>query len=380
MSQSPDVGRLCDLLARLVAIDTQNPPGRELEAAELLTGELAAAGLASETRALGPGRANAVARFSNCAGPTLVLNSHIDTVPIGSGWTMDPFRLTERNGRLYGRGACDAKGSIAAMTEAARLLIADASSWRGTLLLAFVSDEEIDGTGSKALVANGPPIDAVVIGEPTDNRVMAAHKGCLRPLIRVTGKTAHSSRPELGINAILGAGRLLDRLTRYDRDLRARSHPLVGEATLTVTRIQGGIADNVVPDECELVVDRRLLPGEEADAALAELRHVVRNEPDISADIIKVRTVSGSAETALDSPIVRHGLAAASAHGVAARQAEGFTGGCDLVHFRAASADGIILGPGSLAMAHQPDEYVPRAELAQAALIYRDLALKLLRA
>jgi acetylornithine deacetylase/succinyl-diaminopimelate desuccinylase len=380
MSASPDLGRLCNLLARLVAINTQNPPGREIEAATVLTGELSAAGFAAETRELGPGRANAIARFSNGAGPTLVLNSHIDTVPVGSGWSLDPFRLTERDGRLYGRGACDAKGSIAAMVEAARLLIADARSWRGTLVLAFVSDEEIDGTGSKALVAEGTAIDAVVIGEPTDNRVMAAHKGCLRPVIRVTGKTAHSSRPELGINAIVGAGRLLERLTRHDRELRARSHPLVGEATLTVTRIHGGIADNVVPDQCDLVVDRRLLPGEDADVALAELRIVVRGEPEINADVLKVRTVSGSAETALDSAIVRHGLAAAMTHGVAARQAEGFTGGCDLVHFRAANAEGIILGPGSLAMAHQPDEYVPRDELSQAALIYRDLALKLLRA
>jgi acetylornithine deacetylase/succinyl-diaminopimelate desuccinylase-like protein len=150
MSASPDVARLCDLLARLVAIDTQNPPGREIEAAELLTHELSALGFASETRTLGPGRANAIARFSNGAGPTLILNSHIDTVPIGSGWTMDPFRLTERGGRLYGRGACDAKGSIAAMVEAGRLLIDAAASWRGTLMLAFVSDEEIDGTACRS--------------------------------------------------------------------------------------------------------------------------------------------------------------------------------------------------------------------------------------
>ena len=209
MSASPDAGRLCHLLERLVSIDTQNPPGREIEAAELLTAEMSALGFAAETRVLGPGHANAIGRFSNGDGPTLVLNSHIDTVPTGSGWTMDPLRLTERVGRLYGRGACDAKGSIAAMVEAGRLLVVDAASWRGTLLLAFVSDEEIDGSGTKALVAGGPSIDAVVIGEPTDNRVMAAHKGCLRPLVRVTGKTAHSSRPELGINAILGAGRLL---------------------------------------------------------------------------------------------------------------------------------------------------------------------------
>jgi acetylornithine deacetylase/succinyl-diaminopimelate desuccinylase-like protein len=267
------------------------------------------------------------------------------------------------------------------MVEAARLLALRRAEWRGTLLLTFVADEEINSMGSKYVVADAreraAAIDAVIIGEPTGNQVHAAHKGVLRPLLRVNGQTAHSSRPELGVNAIQKAGLLLSLLDAEDRRLRHHNHALLGPATLTVTRISGGIADNVVPDACEIVLDRRLLPGEEADAALDELRELLvqaKEEHDIAAEVVRVRTASGAAETAASSPIVRHSLAA---NAQAAPQ--GFTGGCDLVHFRAIGSDGVILGPGSLDQAHKPDEFVPKAELIQAAELYRDIALAMLR-
>jgi succinyl-diaminopimelate desuccinylase len=369
------------MLERLVAFDTQNPPGREAEAAGFLVAALQEIGFSAELQSVAEGRANAIARLSNGEGPTLAFNSHIDTVPVGTGWSADPLRLVERDGCLYGRGACDAKGAIASMAEAARLLIARKAEWRGTLLLTFVADEEINSIGSKHVVEDAQirqaPIDAVIIGEPTSNQVHAAHKGVLRPLLRVRGQTAHSSRPELGINAIQKAGLLLALLDAEDRKLRDRNHALLGPATLTVTRISGGIADNVVPDACEIVLDRRLLPGEEADDALDELRELLvqaQEEHDISAEVVRVRTASGAAETAASSPIVRHSLAT---NAQAAPQ--GFTGGCDLVHFRAIGSDGVILGPGSLDQAHKPDEFVPKAELMQAAGLYRDIALAMLR-
>jgi succinyl-diaminopimelate desuccinylase len=376
-----DPARIFGLLERLVAFDTQNPPGQETDAARFLAATVAGFGFTAELQEVAEGRANVVARLDNGPGPALAFNSHIDTVPVGTGWSSDPLRLVERDGLLYGRGACDAKGSIASMTEAARLLATHNADWSGTLLLTFVADEEINSTGSKHVAheakARRAPIDAVIIGEPTGNQVHAAHKGVLRPLLRVNGQTAHSSRPELGINAIQKAGLLLSLLGAEDRKLRDRQHALLGPATLTVTRISGGIADNVVPDACEIVVDRRLLPGEEADAALAELRELLvhaREEHDIDAEVVRVRTASGAAETAASSPIVRLSLAAN-----AQAAPEGFTGGCDLVHFRAIGSDGIILGPGSLAQAHKPDEFVPKAELVQAASLYRDIALAMLR-
>ena len=385
-SHNPDPTRLYGLLERLVAFDTQNPPGREVEAAAFLLSVLQPLGTSTELQTVAPQRANAIARLSNGPGPVLAFNSHIDTVPTGGSWTSDPFRLVERDGRLYGRGACDAKGSIAAMVEAAHLLAGRRYDWSGTLLLAFVADEEIDGTGSKLLTgesqARGAAIDAVVIGEPTSNQVHSAHKGCLRPLLRVAGQTAHSSRPDLGVNAIQKAGKLLALLDAEDRRLRLRHHVLVGPATLTVTRIAGGIADNIVPDSCEIVIDRRLLPGEEADTALDELKRLLaaaRRDHDIDAEVVHVRAVSGAAETIVSAKIVQRSLAAAADHGGLQREPAGFTGGCDLVHFRAIGSEGVILGPGSLDQAHKPDEYVPKAELIQAAEIYLDIALTMLR-
>jgi succinyl-diaminopimelate desuccinylase len=379
---APDVARLTGLLERLVAIDTQNPPGREVEAAAFLASELEAIGFATEIRPVADGRANVVGRIDNGVGPCFAFNSHMDTVPVGGGWTSDPFRLTERDGKLFGRGACDAKGPIVAMAEAGRLLALQRDQWRGTLVMMFVADEEIDGGGSRALAKEQPRPDLIVIGEPTNNAVFAAHKGCLRPLIRTKGKAAHSGRPELGVNAILAASHLTSVFDARDRELRALHHPLVGHASLTVTRIAGGIADNVVPENCELVLDRRLLPGETLDDALDDLHALLtraKRDHGVDAEIAAIRTKAGSTETAVDEPLVREAVAISRAHGVTFPQPGGLTGGCDLVHFHDAGAVGIVLGPGSLDVAHQPDEYVPKDDLARAALIYRDVAVAMMR-
>jgi acetylornithine deacetylase/succinyl-diaminopimelate desuccinylase family protein len=382
LAPAPDAARLAGLLERLVAIDTQNPPGRETEAAALLASELEAIGFVTEIRPLADGRANVVGRIVNGSGPSFAFNSHMDTVPAGGGWTGDPFRLTERDGKLFGRGACDAKGPVVAMVEAGRLLASQRNQWRGTLVLMFVADEEIDGGGSRALAKQQPRPDLIVIGEPTNNAVYAAHKGCLRPLIRAKGKAAHSGRPELGVNAILAASHLTSIFDERDRELRSQTHPLVGHASLSVTRIAGGIADNVVPDNCELVLDRRLLPGETLDAAMDELNAMLmgaKRDHGVEAEIAAIRTKAGSAETSLDDPLVRNAVAISRAHGVTFPQPGGLTGGCDLVHFHDVGAVGIVLGPGSLDVAHQPDEYVPKDDLTRAALIYRDIAIAMMR-
>jgi succinyl-diaminopimelate desuccinylase len=377
-----DVARLTGLLERLVAIDTQNPPGREVEAAALLASKLEAIGFATKVRPLADGRVNVVARIDNGDGPCFAFNSHMDTVPVGGGWTTDPFRLTERDGKLFGRGACDAKGPIVAMVEAGRLLASQRVSWRGTLVLMFVADEEINGGGSRALAKQPPKPDLIVIGEPTNNAVFAAHKGCLRPLIRAKGKAAHSGRPELGVNAILAAARLTSLFDARDRELQALNHPLVGHASLTITRIAGGIGDNVIPENCEMVLDRRLLPGETLDAALDDLQALLtraKREHGVEAEIAAIRAGAGSAETALDDPLVTNAVAISRARGVTFPQPGGLTGGCDLVHFHDVGAVGIVLGPGSLDVAHQPDEYVPKDDLARAALIYRDVAVAMMQ-
>ena len=378
-----DVARIVEWLATLVAFDTQNPPGRESEAAAWLAQTLEGLGYDSRIEEALPGRPNVVAELQNGSGPTFAFNSHVDVVPVGEGWTSDPFRLREDGGKLYARGACDAKGAIAAMLEALRLLQSDQKRWRGTLRAVFVADEETESRGAKAFARTSRPIDFAVIGEPTSNGVITAHKGSLRPIVAVGGKAAHSGTPELGINAIYGAGKLLSLIERQAKTVAQRRHPLCGSASMTVTRIGGGHADNIVPERCQLMIDRRMVPGEHEELVKAEIEQLLelaRSEFDVDARVVGYQpTTGGATETEASQPIVQAALRAAASHGVAAPGPGGFQGGCDLVHFRATGAQGVVIGPGTLAVAHKPDEFVPKSELLTASLIYRDVALAMLQ-
>lgn len=382
MANGPDPSRMKAELARLVGIDTENPPGREHEAAELVADLLAAAGFETALDPFAPGRTNVVARLDNGPGPLFAFNTHLDVVPAGDGWSSPPFALRERGGSLFGRGACDAKGALIAMIEAMRLLAAARRTWSGTLVGAFVADEEVASAGARRFVASAPPIDHAIIGEPTSNATVIAHKGSLRPVVRVHGTTAHSGTPELGDNAIYRAGRLIALVEQHHEAVVCRHvHPLVGKASLTVTRIQAGVADNVIPDRCDLLLDRRLVPGEEETLVRREIQDLLAAAAKcgIRAEVVDYRpTTGGASETPREAPIVVASLAAGRRNGARSREPLGFQGGCDLVHFRGVGAAGTVIGPGSLAVAHKPDEFVPVDEFIAASRIYRDVALAML--
>jgi acetylornithine deacetylase/succinyl-diaminopimelate desuccinylase len=385
MNQPPDFARMKRDLAALVAINTENPPGHELEAAQYLKTLLEAEGFDLSLSEYKPGRVNVIARYANGPGPTFAFNTHIDTVPAGEGWATDPFVLHEADGKLYGRGSCDAKGPMVAMIEATRMLIACRARWSGTLMAVFTADEEIASEGAKHYVANQPPhIDFAVIGEPTSNTAFTAHKGSLRPLVRVHGVTAHSGTPHLGENAIYRAAQLLGLIEQHhETSVKCHCHALVGEASLTVTRINGGHADNVLPGACDLLLDRRMVPGESEDevkAEIAQLLALANERFGVRAEVLKyVPTTGGATETAQSEPIVQASLAACREHNHGNAGPFGFQGGCDLVHFRSLGTTGTVIGPGTLAVAHKPDEFVPIDEFIAASLIYRDIALQMLQ-
>lgn len=383
MDTAPDRARLIGTLASLVEANTENPPGREIEAARYLADRLAALGLAVELREIATGRPNVLARLDNGPGPVFAFNSHMDVVPAGNGWTSDPFKLRSRDGRLFGRGACDAKGPIAAMVEAIAMLCATRERWSGTLLAAFVVDEEVASRGARALVADCPRIDLCVVGEPTSNTVVVAHKGSMRPVVRIKGIPAHSASPEKGDNALYRAASLLLMIEAQHRTLSAASHPLLGSPSLTVTRIHGGHADNVVPEACDLLLDRRMIPGESDDDVRAQFEQLLaaaKTLHGIDAEIVEYRpTTGGATETSTDHPVVVAAARAARRHGVHDHALHGLQGACDLVHFRSIGAQGLVLGPGALDVAHKPDEFVPEDELVASSLIYRDVVLDLLQ-
>jgi succinyl-diaminopimelate desuccinylase len=380
----PESSRMKADLARLVSFKTENPPGREMEAAQCLAELFRQDGFSVEVDEYKPGRANMIATLENGDGPVFAFNTHTDVVPAGEGWSSDPFTLRERDGKLFGRGACDAKGPLAAMIEAMRLLNGQRASWRGKLLGVFVGDEEVASEGAKRYAASRPKVDFAVIGEPTSNSSVIAHKGSLRPWIRIHGVSAHSGTPDAGENAIYKAARFVSMVETFHRDvIRHRTHPLVGGASLTITRAAAGTADNVLPDRCDVLLDRRMIPGEDEAAVVAEIAELVARaarEVDVRAEIIEYKpTTGGATETAATHPVAVASLAASKRHGAKVTEPQGFQGGCDLVHFRAVGAQGTVIGPGALALAHKPDEFVPVDELVTASLIYRDIALEMLR-
>jgi acetylornithine deacetylase/succinyl-diaminopimelate desuccinylase-like protein len=379
----PNRQRLLSRFERLIAFNSENPPGREIETITYLAEILRGMGLGIMVDEFAPGRANVVAQFVNGAGPTFAFNSHVDVVPAGGGWSSDPFKLVNRGSLLYGRGACDAKGQVACMLEAIELLVPMREQWSGTLMGVFVADEEVASRGARAFVAAKPHVDLCVIGEPTSNAVAIAHKGSMRPMLRIKGVTAHSASPDKGTNPLYKAAELLRMIAAEHRALQSLSHPLLGSPSLTVTRMNAGHADNVTPEFCEMLLDRRMIPEErEADvrSRIEGLLARALAEHGVQAEITAyLPTTGGATETRADQPIVRAAIECSRRHGVNNRAAYGLQGACDLVHFRSIGAEGVVMGPGTLDVAHKPDEYVPEDELFAACLIHRDLVLSLLR-
>lgn len=371
-----------DLVARLVAVDTQNPGGDERAGLEVLAGELRAAGMQIRIDGYAPGHANltATATFGSGAGPVVMLNSHIDVVPAGEGWSSDPFAPVFRDGRIYGRGAADAKGSLGAMAAAAVALLRSPGGLSGTLLFTAVGDEEVGSTGARALIDEVRP-DFCIVGEPTGIRLLSAHKGSLRPVIEVAGVAAHAATPQQGLNAIDGAARLLDRLDALAGELQSREHPLTGGPTLTPVLIDGGQAPNAVPERCRITLDRRLVPGEDEHGALAEVQTVLDEfsaaEPWTARIAELAPSTGGPSETDPRDPFV--GLCQEALRDLAEDPGlSGLVVNCDMTTFRGAGIPTVILGPGTLEVMHAKDEYVDVAQIDRAASVYEAMLRKLL--
>src|SRR5688500_6480486 len=262
------------LARELVRIDSRNPalaPDSQGEQAiaRALAATLESWGLSVEVHDAAPGRPNVVARAGRGKGRSLMLNGHLDVVGI-EGMTHAPFAGEERGGRLYARGAADMKGGLAAMCAAAAR--AAARGIAGEVIVTAVSDEEHMSMGTRELLRRGVRADAAIVGEPTGLAIMPAHKGFAWIEIEVHGRAAHGSRYEVGVDAILDAGLVLEELGVLERDmLPVRRHPLLGRPSLHASTIAGGTGWSTYPDRCVIRVERRTLPGEGAEEPLAEV-------------------------------------------------------------------------------------------------------------
>jgi acetylornithine deacetylase/succinyl-diaminopimelate desuccinylase family protein len=369
------MSEVVDLLRDLVGADSQNPPGDERSVAAIARGYLdGIPGVVVEDVGVAPERPMIVATLEGGGdGRRLLFGGHLDTVPIGDGWTRDPFGGKVDEGRLYGRGASDMKGGIAGFLVALRLLADERDRWRGTIVCHLVPDEEPGGQlGAELLLQRGLLRgDAAVIAEPSELTVYRAQKGNLFAALRLTGRGAHGSMPERGDNAISKAARLVvDLEERLRPRLAERRHDLLGSATLSIGTIHGGRRTNVVPDECVVTVDRRVLPGESLDEACRELEAFVDGRAEIAYE-----HVGASFETAADHWLVEAAQRAVTEVRGRAMPLGGLVGSSDARFY----ADGagiptILLGPGSMEQAHVPDEWVDVELLERSVEVYRRLA------
>lgn len=371
--------RLCDL----IAIESVNPafPGGgsgESGVADYVCDWARSCGLDVRRQPVLPGRDNVLVTLPGHApGGPLLFEAHMDTAPV-LDWP-DACTTRVEGDRIVGRGACDTKGSLAAMMAAIELL-QDADGPHPPVILAATIDEETTFRGVSALVADRIDAAAAIVGEPTRMQPVIAHKGCVRFQIRTTGRAAHSSRPEEGVNAIMQMVTVLGELEAGMAPLLAASHPLCGPATCAVTLIEGGVGINVVPPECLASVDWRLVPGQSAatvyagvDALLAELR---ARHPSMQVRRGATLLEDGPLSTPEDAQIVRALLAACAAAGHAAAPC-GAPYGSDASKLAAAGIPSVVFGPGDIADAHGAAEYVRIPDLLAAARIYAETAMRL---
>lgn len=298
----------------------------------------------------------------------LVLSGHMDVVPTeGQPWSTDPFRVSERDGRLYGRGTADMKGFFAATLQALGRI--DLSTLRRPLRLVWTHDEEIGCAGSAELadhlVERGHTLPvACLIGEPTDFRILRMHPGHVAVELEVHGVAAHSSRPDLGTNAIAGAAEVIARVEALAEELAAERAELPELerpwVAVNVARISGGRAVNIVPDRCVIELGYRPLPGTEPEAVFERLRGAIAElDVEVEARILRLTpsmlTPRGTALEALLAP-----LASATAPGAASFATDG--GNLARLGLRP-----LVFGPGSIEVAHKADEYIETDALVRAA-------------
>lgn len=374
------------LLAQLVALNSVNPayggPG-EAAVAGFVREQLSAAGIEVVTQSVEPGRENVIGVLTGRdRSRRVVLEAHMDTVGV-EGMTVAPFEPTIRDGRLYGRGSCDTKGGLAAMLAAVLDLAARREPPACDVWLAAVIDEEHAYRGVLALVdglaAAGGTTAAAIVAEPTSLRIVSATKGVLRFRIHLAGKAAHSSKPWLGTSAISAAADVVHALDQFHSDLAAgQAHPLLGPATGSIGLIRGGVQVNIVAEACELDVDRRLLPGEDPEAVLAEYRRVVQATATARGVTASLKTLllDETLETPLDAGVVTTAAAVSRQLGLSS-DAIGVPYGSDASKLsRRAGVPSIVFGPGSIDQAHAADESVPLAEVDTATAFIREFLLR----
>lgn len=369
--------RSIDILARLVAFDTTSR-GSNLALIAYVESELSRLGVVGRrVPNLDGTKCNLFATLGPMVEGGVVLSGHTDVVPVdGQAWSSDPFVLTERDGRLYGRGSCDMKGFLALALAAAPEL--SQAPLKRPVHLAFSYDEEVGCLGAPAMIEaiarDLPRPAAVIVGEPTNMEAVRGHKGIAVYKVTVTGHEAHSSLTHQGVSAVMAAVRLMASLCELSARLGKEADPacpfLPRGASLTIGLVQGGTATNILARECEFWFDLRTPPGLDPQEILAEFY------AEVAALNVELKLRAPEAGARIDCRSSTPPLAP-EADGAAERLARTLAGdngpgrvvsyAAEAGQFQGAGFSTVICGPGSIEQAHQPDEYVEIAQIQRGA-------------
>lgn len=373
-------------LGELIAYQSINPPGEESQLAEYVGKRASELGANVTFQEVLPGRKNIIAQWTFGSGLThLIFNAHLDVVPPTPGqWIDDPFKMVVIDEKAYGRGACDTKGSLASMLTSIALVLRENKKLDGKLTLTGVIGEETGGIGTQHFVRNLAPTNEkymAVVGEPTGLDIVIAHKGISRRKIVIRGKASHASDPTAGDNAIYKVAKLAVEIEQLNEQLSFKTNPLLGSPCVSATVIQGGVKDNVIPDYCELSIDRRRIPGEDKNILDIEINKLLA-KIDKNADY-KIEDLGSDkepVEISKNEAIVQ--LAQAAISQALGRQVEPtiFIAGTDMPFLvQEGHIPTIVLGPGYLAQAHTVNEFVPVEQLVDAVKVYASIIVNVLR-
>jgi succinyl-diaminopimelate desuccinylase len=361
-----------ELTKRIVRMNTINPPGNEEPCAKHLGALLEAVGMTAQYYSLGSGRASLVARIGRAGRPLLCMTGHLDTVPLGAApWKKSELAGEVDGNRLLGRGTSDMKAGVAAMVVAALRLAKHVGRSASGLELVLTAGEETGCDGARDLVGRPGALGragAVLVAEPTANYPIIGHKGALWLKGSCHGVTAHGSMPERGVNAVYKLARAISKLERMPVD--APSHPLMGQTTLNIGTVRGGLNINSVPDAAEMSIDIRTVPGRSHATIIAQLQRLVGDdvEFDTLVDCPAICTSQENEWVQSVYEIVTPFLPAP----VEARTATYVTDAAVLSPAYG-NVPTVILGPGDPAMAHKTDEYCEIERLEASVPIFEEI-------
>ncbi len=370
-----ETSELLQLLQKMVSFPSTD--GNESGISDFLAQNATAMGMdiVEQQEAL-PGLKNVIAvKTFGRGGKRVILNSHMDVVPAADGWDTDPYELVQKGTRAYGRGSTDAKGPLACLTMAVKRIIENPEGVNGTIVYTAVVDEESHSSGARALVQH-PQVygDYCIVGEPTMSHVAVGHNGSLRPVIAIEGLSVHASNPELGINAIRIAAYISELVDEIAEEISGIVHPTTGKPSIAITMISGGVQENVIPDHCEVVIDRRMVPGESEEELrarfdrLCEMAQAKFPGSRVYVDHYLV-TTGPAAETSVDSELVKAAYTAAERLTGETPELLGPPCITEITHFPRADSPTVIIGPGTITVAHKPNEYVEISQLEAACAV-----------